>query len=128
MIIKFVFFLLVANDISASELNLLCTENSDHNKHLYPRDLIVRINTGLNQIEIGGLKLTPENLILTESNIKWFNANNDNMFGDGEPGLSSGLLGRFSGMLSLEFIKINNNRKSNLHYKCEKFKIRNRRF
>ena len=50
------------------------------------------------------------------------------MFGENEHGLSSGLLGRFSGILSLEFLKISSNSKSNLNYQCENFKIKNRRF
>ncbi len=122
-------FLFFSTNISSVELDLLCTQNtSGFSNHIYPRDLIVRINSDTNQINIGGLSISVQNLEVSESNIKWSNAKKENMFGENEHGLSSGLLGRFSGILSLEFLKISSNAKSNLNYQCENFKIKNRKF
>jgi len=122
-------FIFFSTNIFSIELDLLCTQNTTGiSNHIYPRDLIVRINSDSNQVNIGGLTISTENLEVSESNIKWSNAKKENMFGENEHGLSSGLLGRFSGILSLEFLKISSNSKSNLNYQCENFKIKNRRF
>ena len=91
----FIFFFFATNIFSV-ELDLLCTQNtSGISNHIYPRDLIVRINSDSNQVNIGGLTISAENLEVSESNIKWSNAKKENMFGENEHGLSSGLLGRF---------------------------------
>ena len=71
---KIQFFLFIsifsATNIFSVELDLLCTQNtSGISNHIYPRDLIVRINSDSNQVNIGGLTISTENLEVSESNI-----------------------------------------------------------
>ena len=72
---------------------------------IYARDLIVRINSDSNQVNIGGLTISAENLEVSESNIKWSNAKKENMFGENEHGLSSGLLRPFFRYLKFRILK-----------------------
>ena len=130
---KFIFssliFLFFSTSTLSMELDLLCSHKTPAlSKNIYPRDLIIRINTESNIVVIGGLTIKAKNLEVTESNIRWSEIRNDNMFGDNNAGLSSGLLGRFSGILSLEFTKLSTFSKSNFNYQCEDFKIKNRKF
>lgn len=128
-IFSFLIFLFLSTTLLSVELNLLCSQKSSAlSKNIYPRDLIIRINTESNIVDIGGLTIKAENLEVTESNIRWSEIRNDNMFGENNAGLSSGLLGRFSGILSLEFTKLSKFSKSNFNYQCEDFKIKNRKF
>lgn len=126
---SFLIILFFSTNIFSIELNLLCSQNTPAlSKNIYPRDLIIRINTESNTVDIGGLTINAENLEVTESNIRWSEVRNDNMFGNNDAGLSSGLLGRFSGILSLEFTKLSTFSKSGFNYQCEDFKIKNRKF
>ena len=128
-IFSFLIFLFLSTTLLSVELNLLCSQKSSAlSKNIYPRDLIIRINTESNIVAIGGLTIKAKNLEITESNIRWSEIRNDNMFGENNAGLSSGLLGRFSGILSLEFTKLSIFSKSNFNYQCEDFKIKNRKF
>lgn len=128
-IFSFLIFLFLSTTLLSVELNLLCSQKSSAlSKNIYPRDLIIRINTESNIVAIGGLTIKAKNLEITESNIRWSEIRNDNMFGENNAGLSSGLLGRFSGILSLEFTKLSTFSKSNFNYQCEDFKIKNRKF
>ena len=82
----------------------MCTNNSTSNTEVDVKDIFVLINTDEETVEVGGLSLKPSKINVTESNISWL-ANDLQLYPDSE-GEVYGLIGRFSGGVSIELQKI----------------------
>ena len=109
------------------ELNLLCIKNDLDISKRTIKDLIIQIDTDSKDIKLGGLNFKADNLKLTETNLKWDASNVLNLYPDSS-GFTSGTLGRFSGELNLFFKHDISLKRISLSYKCEKYKLRNRKF
>lgn len=121
------FFLLQDKSVLTMELNLLCIKNDSDNNKKTVKDLILQINTDTNDVKLGGLSFKASSLKLTETNLKWEASDVADMYTDSS-GYTSGTLGRFSGELNLFFKHDISKKKISLNYKCEKYKLRNRKF
>ncbi len=117
----------VSKPTKSMELNLLCIMNDNDIGKSTVKDLILQINTESNKVKLGGLVFTADDLKLTETNLTWEALNVPNLYPDSS-GYTSGTLGRFSGELNLFFKHKISKKKLSLNYKCEKYKLRNRKF
>ena len=63
---------------------------------------------------------------MTKSNISWF-SNNVNLYPDSN-GSISGILGRYSGELVLNFKRDDSHKSNALTFNCRKFDIKDRKF
>ena len=124
IILVLVFF---SSGLFSSELNLLCLKNNIPSKTRDFKDLIVRINTDSKNIVLGGFNFTADEMLVTETNISWKAQELDNMYDDSK-GSTEGILGRFSGDLTLKFVKNHPAGESQINLNCSKFKIKNRKF
>ena len=120
-------FLLQEKSVLTMELNLLCIKNDSDNNKRTVKDLILQINTDTNDVKLGGLSFKASSLKLTETNLKWEASDVADMYTDSS-GYTSGNLGRFSGELNLFFRHDISRKKISLNYKCEKYKLKNRKF
>lgn len=120
-------FLLQEKSVLTMELNLLCIKNDSDNNKRTVKDLILQINTDTNDVKLGGLSFKASSLKLTETNLKWEASDVADMYTDSS-GYTSGNLGRFSGELNLFFRHDISKKKISLNYKCEKYKLKNRKF
>ncbi|MAH78360.1 MAG: hypothetical protein CMP41_00320 [Rickettsiales bacterium] len=122
----FVLNLFNYNNSNAMQLDILCiakigSSNSDF------KDLIVSIDTDSKTVALGGFKFSADEFIVSDSNIKWSAKSIENMY-ENVSGHTSGILGRFSGNLSLVFQKHGMSPSNEMNFKCEKFKMKNRKF
>lgn len=127
IIITIISFFIFDINLKALEINMLCTTNSDMQSIKNFNDLIVDINSESKEITIGGLTFTADNILVTESNIKWSANNVENLYKESS-GETNGTLGRFSGSLSLAFKKNNSGRHSKIDLLCKDFKMKDRKF
>ena len=126
MIRFFLIFLIFPKIIFSTELNLICTNNYIDVRSLDVKDIFLIINTNNKKIDLGGLSFYADTLKQTESNISW-NASNIKLFPDSN-GDVSGIIGRYSGQLVLNFKKETDGKISSLSFNCKKFEIKERRF
>ena len=119
-------FLIFPKIIFSTELNLICTNNYIDVRSLDVKDIFLIINTNNKKIDLGGLIFYADTLKQTESNISW-NASNIKLFPDSH-GDVSGIIGRYSGQLVLNFKKESDGKISSLSFNCKKFEIKERRF
>ena len=126
MIRFFLIFLIFPKIILSTELNLICTNNYIDVRSLDVKDIFLIINTNNKKIDLGGLSFYADTLKQTESNISW-NASNIKLFPDSH-GDVSGIIGRYSGQLVLNFKKESDGKISSLSFNCKKFEIKERRF
>ena len=122
----FLIFLIFPKIIFSTELNLICTNNYIDVRSLDVKDIFLIINTNNKKIDLGGLSFYADTLKKTESNISW-NASNIKLFPDSN-GDVSGIIGRYSGQLVLNFKKETEGKISSLSFNCKKFEIKERRF
>ena len=105
---------------------MICTNNYIDVRSLDVKDIFLIINTNNKKIDLGGLSFYADTLKQTESNISW-NASNIKLFPDSH-GDVSGIIGRYSGQLVLNFKKESDGKISSLSFNCKKFEIKERRF
>ena len=128
-----VLFFLIINGLvlprylSSVELSILCIKENHRNEKKDIKDIIVSLNSENKLVEIGGLRFTADQFIITNSNIRWSAENVDNLYDD-SAGYAAGTLGRFSGNLSLVFRKENSLKDNNMNLNCKKFKMKDRKF
>ena len=125
--IRLLLFLLFLPKISFSnELNLICTNNYIDVRSLDVKDVFLIIDTDKKKIDIGGLSFFADTLKNTDSNISW-TAKDVPLYPDSN-GDVSGIIGRYSGQLVLNFEKHNDGKITSLTFNCKKFEVKQKMF
>ena len=78
------------------------------------------------KIELGGLNFYADNFKETDSNISW-SAEDVEVYPDSN-GKISGIVGRYSGQLVLNFQKDDDEKISSLTFNCKKFEMKEKKF
>ena len=118
--------LLFPKFLFADILNLICTNNYIDVKSLDVKDLLVIINKDSKKIELGGLSFFVDELKETDSNISW-KASNIEIYPESN-GDVSGIIGRYSGQLVVNFDRYDNNKRQSLVFNCKKFEPIKKKF
>ena len=122
------FFLLFFFPISlfSQPLNLICTNNYIDVKSLDVKDLFVVIDKNNKKIELGGLSFLVEDYKETDSNISW-SASDIKIYPETN-GDVSGIIGRYSGQLVINFDRYDDGKKQSLVFNCKKFETLEKKF
>ena len=112
--------------IFSTELNLICTNNYIDVRSLDVKDVFLIIDSEKKRIELGGLNFIADNFKETDSNISW-NASDIDIYPDSR-GEISGIIGRYSGQLVLNFQKNSEDKISSLTFNCKKFESKQKKF
>ena len=122
------FFLLFFFPISlfSQPLNLICTNNYIDVKSLDVKDLFVVIDKNNRKIELGGLSFFVEDLKETDSNISW-SASDIKIYRETN-GDISGIIGRYSGQLVINFDRYDDGKRQSLVFNCKKFETLEKKF
>ena len=122
------FFLLFFFPISlfSQPLNLICTNNYIDVKSLDVKDLFVVIDKNNRKIELGGLSFFVEDFKETDSNISW-SASDIKIYPETN-GDISGIIGRYSGQLVINFDRYDDGKRQSLVFNCKKFEILKKKF
>ena len=123
-----IFFLIfiIPKILISDVLNLICTNNYIDVKSLDVKDLFVIIDKDSNKIELGGLSFFVDDLKETESNISW-KATNVEIYTESN-GDISGIIGRYSGELVINFDRYDDSKRRSLVFNCKKFKNFDKKF
>ena len=119
-------FLIFPKIIFSTELNLICTNNYIDVRSLDVKDIFLIIDSKKKRIELGGLNFLADNFKETDSNISW-SASDVDIYTDSK-GQISGIIGRYSGQLVLNFQKNSDDKISSLTFNCKKFEMKQKRF
>ena len=122
----FLILLIIPIGILSRPLNLICTNNYIDVKSLDVKDLFVVINKDERKIELGGLSFFVDDLKETESNISW-KATNVEIYPESN-GDISGIIGRYSGELVINFDRYDDSKRRSLVFNCKKFKNFDKKF
>ena len=122
------FFLLFLIPISlfSQPLNLICTNNYIDVKSLDVKDLFVVIDKNNRKIELGGLSFFVEDFKETDSNISW-SASDIKIYPETN-GDISGIIGRYSGQLVINFDRYDDGKRQSLVFNCKKFEPIEKKF
>ena len=122
------FFLLFFFPISlfSQALNLICTNNYIDVKSLDVKDLFVVIDKNNRKIELGGLSFFVEDFKETDSNISW-SASDIKIYPETN-GDVSGIIGRYSGQLVINFDRYDDGKRQSLVFNCKKFETLEKKF
>ena len=120
------FFFLIPKLIFSLELNLVCTNNNALANEVDVKDIFVLLNTDNKRVDLGGLSFEAENILVTNSNISWFSKNIE-LYPESN-GSVSGILGRYSGELVLNFKREDSHKTNSLIFNCRKFAFKDRKF
>ena len=122
------FFLLFFFPISlfSQPLNLICTNNYIDVKSLDVKDLFVVIDKNNRKIELGGLSFFVEDYKETDSNISW-SASDIKIYPETN-GDVSGIIGRYSGQLVINFDRYDDGKSQSLVFNCKKFETLEKKF
>jgi hypothetical protein len=126
MILFFLIFLLIPIEILSKPLNLICTNNYIDVKSLDVKDLFVVINKDERKIELGGLSFFVDDFKETDSNISW-RASDIKIYPETN-GDVSGIIGRYSGQLVVNFDRYDNDKRQSLVFNCKKFEPIEKKF
>ena len=107
-------------------MNLICTNNYIDVKSLDVKDLFVIIDKDSKKIELGGLSFFVDDLKETESNISW-KATDIEIYPESN-GDISGIIGRYSGELVINFDRYDDSKRRSLVFNCKKFKNYDKKF
>ena len=117
---------LIPKFIFSLELNLVCTNNNALTNEVDVKDIFLLLNTENKKIDLGGLSFEAENILVTKSNISWVSKNIE-LYPESN-GSVSGILGRYSGELVLNFKREDSHKTNSLIFNCRKFAIKDRKF
>ena len=117
---------LIPKFIFSLELNLVCTNNNALTNEVDVKDIFLLLNTENKKIDLGGLSFEAENILVTKSNISWFSKNIE-LYPESN-GSVSGILGRYSGDLVLNFKREDSHKTNSLIFNCRKFDFKDRKF
>ena len=123
-----IFFLIfiIPKILISDVLNLICTNNYIDVKSLDVKDLFVIIDKDSKKIELGGLSFFVDDLKETESNISW-KATNVEIYPESN-GDISGIIGRYSGELVINFDRYDDSKRRSLVFNCKKLKNFDKKF
>jgi hypothetical protein len=122
----FLILLLIPIGILSRPLNLICTNNYIDVKSLDVKDLFVVINKDERKIELGGLSFFVDDFKETDSNISW-RATDIKIYPETN-GDVSGIIGRYSGQLVVNFDRYDNDKRQSLVFNCKKFEPIEKKF
>ena len=122
----FLFFFFFPISLLSKPLNLICTNNYIDVKSLDVKDLFVVIDKNNRKIELGGLSFFVEDLKETESNISW-SASDIKIYPETN-GDISGIIGRYSGQLVINFDRYDDGKRQSLVFNCKKFETLEKKF
>ena len=120
------FLLLIPKLIFSLELNLVCTNNNAITNEVDVKDIFLLLNTENKRVDLGGLSFEADKILVTKSNISWFSKNIE-LYPESN-GSVSGILGRYSGELVLNFKREDSHKTNSLIFNCRKFAIKDRKF
>ena len=120
------FLLLIPKLIFSLELNLVCTNNNALTNEVDVKDIFLLLNTDNNKVNLGGLSFEADDILVTKSNISWFSKNIE-LYPESN-GSVSGILGRYSGDLVLNFKREDSHKTNSLIFNCRKFAFKDRKF
>ena len=120
------FLLLIPKLIFSLELNLICTNNNALTNEVDVKDIFLLLNTDNKRVDLGGLSFEADNILVTRSNISWF-AKNIELYPESN-GSITGILGRYSGELVLNFKREDSHKTNSLIFNCRKFAFKDRKF
>lgn len=122
----FLLLVLIPKLLFSIELNLLCTNDHSKVKEVDVKDIFLLLDSDTKKIDLGGLSFYADDISVTKSNITWV-ASNINMYPDSN-GEISGIIGRYSGELVLNFKRYDDDKVDSLIFNCRKFEIKDRKF
>ena len=122
----FLLLALIPKLLFSIELNLLCTNDHSKVKEVDVKDIFLLLDSDTKKIDLGGLSFYADDISVTKSNITWV-ASNINMYPDSN-GEISGIIGRYSGELVLNFKRYDDDKVDSLIFNCRKFEIKDRKF
>lgn len=122
----FLALLLLPKLVYSLELNLICTNDNINNKEVDVKDIFLLLNSDSKKIELGGLSFFADQISITNSNVSW-TASDINLYPDSN-GEISGIIGRYSGELVLNFKRNEENHNKPMVFNCRKFKMKDRKF
>ena len=117
---------LIPKLIFSLELNLVCTNNNALTNEVDVKDIFLLLNTDSKRIDLGGLSFEADNILVTKSNISWLSKNIE-LYPESN-GSVSGILGRYSGDLVLNFKREDSHKTNTLIFNCRKFTFKDRKF
>ena len=117
---------LIPKLIFSLELNLVCTNNNALTNEVDVKDIFLSLNTDDKRVDLGGLSFEAENILVTKSNISWFSKSIE-LYPETN-GSVSGILGRYSGDLVLNFKREDSHKTNSLIFNCRKFAFKDRKF
>ena len=120
------FLLLIPKLIFSLELNLVCTNNNALTNEVDVKDIFLLLNTENKKVDLGGLSFEADNILVTKSNISW-SSKNIELYPESN-GSVSGILGRYSGDLVLNFKREDSHKTNSLIFNCRKFDFKDRKF
>ena len=120
------FLLLIPKLIFSLELNLVCTNNNALTNEVDVKDIFLLLNTDNKRVDLGGLSFEADNILVTKSNISWI-SKNIKLYPESN-GSVSGILGRYSGELVLNFKREDSHKTNTLIFNCRKFTFKDRKF
>ena len=120
------FFFLIPKIIFSLELNLVCTNNNALTNEVDVKDIFLLLNTDNKRVDLGGLSFEADNILVTKSNISW-SSKNIELYPESN-GSVSGILGRYSGDLVLNFKREDSHKTNSLIFNCRKFDFKDRKF
>ena len=107
-------------------INLICTNDYIDVKSLDVKDLFVVINKNKRKIELGGLSFSVDDLKETDANISW-SASDIRIYPETN-GDVSGIIGRYSGQLVVNFDRYDDGKRHSLVFNCKKFEPLEKKF
>ena len=107
-------------------INLICTNDYIDVKSLDVKDLFVVIDKNNRKIELGGLSFIVEDFKETDSNISW-SASDIKIYPETN-GDVSGIIGRYSGQLVVNFDRYDDGKRQSLVFNCKKFESLEKKF
>ena len=122
----FFLFFFFPIDLFSQPLNLICTNNYVDVKSLDVKDLFVVIDKNNRKIELGGLSFFVEDFKETDSNISW-SASDIKIYPETN-GDISGIIGRYSGQLVINFDRYDDGKRQSLVFNCKKFENLEQKF
>ena len=120
------FLFLIPKLVFSLELNLVCTNNNALTNEVDVKDVFLLLNTDNKRIDLGGLSFEADNIKVTKSNISWISKNIE-LYPESN-GFVSGILGRYSGELVLNFQREDSHKTNSLIFNCRKFTFKDRKF
>ena len=122
----FLLFFFFPISLFSQPLNLICTNNYIDVKSLDVKDLFVVIDKNNRKIELGGLSFFVEDFKETDSNISW-SASDIKIYPETN-GDVSGIIGRYSGQLVINFDRYDDGKRQSLVFNCKKFETLEKKF